>query len=125
MKKRFLIIGLLFLSFSAIAQEFSYKRVFVNNQKLKMKGFVKVTDSTITIITNRVPATFKVSLKQKTNISKVLVHNEKSTNDFSIRFTLAKTSVSKKETWTLLMETKDQYSGSIGSMVYPLIPLKN
>ena len=58
--KKLLFLSVLFVSVTVFSQEFTYKRIFSNGSKLKLKGKIVVKDSMISIYTNNVPANFKV-----------------------------------------------------------------
>lgn len=122
--KKLLFLSVLFVSVTVFSQEFTYKRIFSNGSKLKLKGKIVVKDSMISIYTNNVPANFKV---------KKIVSNEKQRQylalqtgaGYQIKFIITDVPMSKKETSTFLIETTDLSTNAVGQMLYPLIPKKD
>lgn len=114
---------LFFLTFNTIfSQEFTYKKVFSSDVLIRIKGSVMVTDSLITIITENAPtAPIKVVKKLDTGGFKQFRSGESE----NIRITLNNLLKSnKKEPVTLLMELKDDFTGTISTVIYYLEPKK-
>ena len=102
------------------SQTYSFKKALYQEQTVKMKGKVIVSDSIITIYTNGTPAKFNVSITTDSPISrqyKALGISE----DYEIKFIL---NTPKKPTKfnikSLLMETKDNFSGTLNYILYYL-----
>ena len=119
MKKRikFSIIALLFSLFS-FGQKFDISKVFINGQTIKMKGNVEISDSKINIIQNDVKSEMTVTVVSKLAEYKEFIVENLSSEQYQIRF---KFNIGlKTDEWTLAMETKDNFNGSIQSCVYYL-----
>lgn len=112
--KYLIITACLLLAFTGYGQNFAYNEVITQGQSIKMKGKVTVSDTLINIYTNNVPAGF--------NVNKILDVNQTQTFEVvnpgtaKIRITVTNTATNK----TLLLETKDEFSGVSSSLVYLL-----
>lgn len=114
----------MFLSVSINSQEFSFKRIVANGTALRMKGFVSVSDTLIRIKTGSTETNMSVSLVLKNeliNRYKLKIDDVNFSNDVRISFT--KEIKKKKTSYFLILETKDDFSGSYSVINYFLEPI--
>ena len=125
--KYILILILFFLPISSYSQNFTFNRALFNGSFIKMKGVVIFTDSTISITTNGIPSNLKVvTISKKENYQQFKVVFDTQT-DIDIRITFSANSYiqKKEETFTLLYESKDNFSNQFARIFYYLIPQNN
>ena len=125
--KKYLILAFLLFSISSYSQSFTFNRALMDGSFIKMKGVVIFTDSTISITTNGIPSNLKVvTISKKENYQQFKVVFDTQT-DIDIRITFSANSYvqKKEETFTLLYESKDNFSNQFARIFYYLIPQNN
>ena len=125
--KKYLILVFLLFSISSYSQSFTFNRALMDGSFIKMKGVVIFTDSTISITTNGIPSNLKVvTISKKENYQQFKVVFDTQT-DIDIRITFSANSYiqKKEETFTLLYESKDNFSNQFARIFYYLIPQNN
>lgn len=116
-----LLIVILLFSYCSFGQKFDISKVFMNGQTFKMNGSVEINDSIINIFQNDVKSEMEVKIVSELGDYKEFIV-ENIGNEYQIRFKFNKGL--KTEEWTLLMETKDNFNGSIQSCIYYLKKIK-
>ena len=125
--KKYLILVFLLFSIYSYSQSFTFNRALFNGSFIKMKGEVIFTDSTMSITTNGIPSNLKVvTISKKENYQQFKVVFDTQT-DIDIRITFSANSYvqKKEETFTLLYESKDNFSNQFARIFYYLIPQNN
>ena len=125
--KKYLILAFLLFSIYSYSQSFTFNRALFNGSFIKMKGEVIFTDSTMSITTNGIPSNLKVvTISKKENYQQFKVVFDTQT-DIDIRITFSANSYvqKKEETFTLLYESKDNFSNQFARIFYYLIPQNN
>lgn len=125
--KKYLILAFLLFSISSYSQSFTFNRALMDGSFIKMKGEVIFTDSTMSITTNGIPSNLKVvTISKKENYQQFKVVFDTQT-DIDIRITFSANSYvqKKEETFTLLYESKDNFSNQFARIFYYLIPQNN
>jgi len=120
MKKTLVVAIALIVSLHSFSQSYSFKKVFGQVQGtpatfLKVDGKVTVTDSLITFVQN--------GQKSETNVVKVSQNQYKSkiSEDQEIRFSFTPDfTKNDNQSFLLVLETKDRFSGSYSSFTYYL-----
>ena len=120
MKEIILAIALLLSINKCFSQTYSYNKVLAQGQKVKMKGKITLSDTLVSIYTNNVPANFKVKKALDTNqVKQFKVVGIGDDNKIRITFN-NNPDVKKKELKTLLLETRDDFSGNFTTVLYYL-----
>jgi len=127
--KQVILTLILLLSLNFIwAQKFTYKRVItttaIGSDVLKIKGDINLTDSIITITTNGVDAPLRVNKTQDFTVSKTYILIQPENSDYETRFTFTQSPFSKKEDASLIIETRDNFTNTLTTLIYPLISFK-
>lgn len=119
-----IIILLLICSQSAVSQKFNFKRAYYEegNSVVKVKGFVVVSDTLITINTNGTKSALPVALIGDAPGFKEYKVSLPKNSSYEIKITLSESNLSKKETHALIYETRDNFSGIFTKLMYYLIP---
>ena len=108
------------ITMNCFTQNFTYKKVFATGNTLKMKGKINITDCLITIYTNNIPARFKVKKTMNLENSKQFKVIELG-SDIEIRISFNNpVSPTKLNPKSLLLETKDSFSGNYTQLLYYL-----
>lgn len=116
--KKLLFISALLLSSATFSQKFTSERVAMNGTEVKLKTIILVKDSIITFITNDIPADFKVKQTAKNGNFSTYKGIFPEDSDFEMRISLNKDGLKKKLPWTLVIEQKDNFSGTLTNTVY-------
>ncbi|MDO7171952.1 hypothetical protein [Mariniflexile sp. AS56] len=120
MNKSFVVWLLLFCGFLGNSQSFTYNKVSASGQNIKLKGVITVCDTLISIHTNGNPANFKVKKTLEAGDTKQFKALETGDNA-QIRITLNNpANPTKLAPKSLLLETKDEFSGTYTVLMYYL-----
>jgi len=127
MKKSIFLIVLLALTTWATAQDYTFKRVFLSSGGLlKIAGEVSIVgDTIISINTNGVISPFKVNIETNTPEFKQFKSNQVNGDleqRFKFNFPTQTVGLKKDEIGTLVYDAKDNFTGTMSSMTYYLIP---
>ena len=115
---------LLFTAFSCLGQQYNFNRVLSQGYSLKFKGYVIVSDTLITIKQDTTISKFKVNIISDINNSKSWKYINENNSDFKMRFSfncIKNTLFKKNEECTFIMEVRDDFTGSLNTVIYPLI----
>jgi len=117
MRNRFTIVLLFFINIG-FAQNFSISKIIYNDQELKLKGSIKLTDNLISITSNELVDTYEIRKVYESGDVKQFKGNGIG-EDTTIRVTLKKPEIpTKQKPITLLYETKDTFSNTYIKILY-------
>lgn len=119
MKKLF-VCAFIVLSTICYSQTFEIKKVFTMDQLIKFKGSIIINDSLIVIKLGKQKTDFKIGKKSITGKFQRFKAIMPEGSDTEVRFTLNNDKVFKKMPWSLTMDTKDNFKGTVNTVVYYL-----